>query len=213
MEKLNIAELLKDCPTGMELECTNYSGIVTFEQITDNLTYPIKIIVKHGNEYSEHTLTKYGQTCKTPYNKCVIFPKGKTTWEGFQKPFKVGDTIRHKSNNGIYCKLGEYSEGISAYRTNIGLSLTEKDLEQWELAPNKFDITTLKPFDKVLVRTKSFTPVWTIDFYDGYQPNVGGSFTPFGVSGGKYFQQCIPYEGNEYLRGTTNDCEEFYKIW
>ena len=71
----------------------------------------------------------------------------------------------------------------------------------------------MKPFDKVLVRTKNFTPVWTIDFYDGYQPNIGGSFTPFGVTSGKYFQQCIPYEGNEHLRGTTNDCDEYFKNW
>lgn len=46
-----------------------------------------------------------------------------------------------------------------------------------------------------------------------YRPNVGGSFTPFGVSGGKYFQQCIPYKGNEHLLGKTDDCSEFYKIW
>lgn len=33
------------------------------------------------------------------------------------------------------------------------------------------------------------------------------------VSGGEYFQQCIPYEGNEHLLGTTNDCDKFYKNW
>ena len=53
----------------------------------------------------------------------------------------------------------------------------------WELAPNKFDITTLKPFDKVLVRTNKFDPIWTIDFYDGYRPKRGGSFTLFAVTG------------------------------
>lgn len=25
--------------------------------------------------------------------------------------------------------------------------------------------------------------------------------------------QCIPYEHNEHLRGTTNDCDDFYKTW
>ena len=81
------------------------------------------------------------------------------------------------------------------------------------LEKTKFDITTLKPFDKVLVRTNKFDPSWTIDFYDGYRPKIGGSFTPFAVTGGKYFQQCIPYEGNEHLLGTTNDCDDFYKNW
>ena len=51
------------------------------------------------------------------------------------------------------------------------------------------------------------------DFFDGYHPEIGGSFTPFGVTGGKYFQQGIPYEGNEHLRATTNDCDEYYKNW
>ena len=32
------------------------------------------------------------------------------------------------------------------------------------------------------------------------------------VGGGKW-EHCIPYEGNEHLLGTTNDCDEFYKTW
>jgi hypothetical protein len=27
------------------------------------------------------------------------------------------------------------------------------------------------------------------------------------------YKQCIPYEGNEHLLGTTNDCDNFYKTW
>ena len=30
---------------------------------------------------------------------------------------------------------------------------------------------------------------------------------------GTYYNQCIPYEGNEHLLGTTNDCDDFYKTW
>ena len=93
MEKINIAELLKDCPRGMELDCINYNGVVTFEEISNCSDYPIKITVKYNNECATHTLTKYGQTCISSYNKCIIFPKGKTTWEGFHRPFKDGDII------------------------------------------------------------------------------------------------------------------------
>lgn len=32
------------------------------------------------------------------------------------------------------------------------------------------------------------------------------------MSGGYYTNQCIPYEGNEHLLGTTEDCEERYKM-
>ena len=105
-QKINIAELLRDCPKGMELDCINYNGVVTFEGILDCDSYPIKISVKYDNAYFTHTLTKYGQTCISPYNKCIIFPKGKTTWEGFHRPFKDGDILSYQfkgfKNRTIY---------------------------------------------------------------------------------------------------------------
>ena len=27
------------------------------------------------------------------------------------------------------------------------------------------------------------------------------------------YKQCIPYEGNEHLLGTTDDCDDYYKTW
>lgn len=87
--KINIAELLKDCPKGMELDSTVYNGVVTLEGVADCLDrciYPIKIKVKSDDETfaNTHALTEYGQISPSPCDKCVIFPKGKTTWEGFQ---------------------------------------------------------------------------------------------------------------------------------
>lgn len=38
-------------------------------------------------------VSKYGQYYNAKDGKCVIFPKGKTTWEGFHRPFKDGDVI------------------------------------------------------------------------------------------------------------------------
>ena len=96
---INIAEILKDCPKGMELDCTDYSGEVTFEQVIDSDMYPIKISITHNNMYFTNTLTKYGQTYKSQYHKCIIFPKGKTTWEGFQRPFKDGDVVINDRGN------------------------------------------------------------------------------------------------------------------
>ena len=356
MERINIAELLKDCPSGIELDCTMYDNVV-LEFVVDvkEDTYPIKLKTKNGTLISA---TEYGCYDMCADAKCVIFPKGKTTWKGFHRPFKdgdivyvrdeysdetfndvaiikqiekggkihcycfynyeeddfstndflydgyirfateeekeklfqaiktngymwnaetktleklivpyfkIGDKIRHKyvktiirtidhiyydnyalcngtsilfkdqddwelvSNIELKFKVGDIVRSKNCpkagsfvivdvkedrYLINLKNNYIKfKDQDNWELVPNKFDINTLKPFDKVLVRTKTFTPVWTIDFYDGYQPNIGGSFTPFGVIGGKYFQQCIPYEGNEHLRGTTKDCNEYFKTW
>lgn len=75
----------------------------------------------------------------------------------------------------------------------------------------KFDITTLKPFDKVLVRDIN-GQVWTADLFShiiNKNPNLKITF----VCVGNYPNQCIPYKDNEYLLGTSNDCDDFYKTW
>ena len=121
--------------------------------------------------------------------------------------FKVGDKIKHK-DSGLYCTLEGYSTGISAYRTSIGLSLTYNDLEHWELVPNKFDISTLKPFEsRVLVRDYHHQ-YWKVSFFGHFDKFMG----KFDTVRGEYMQ-CIPYEGNEHLLGTSNDCDEYYKNW
>ena len=295
MEKINIAELLKDCPKGMELDCINYDGVVTFEEIFNCPDYPIKITVKYNNECVTHTLTKYGQTCISPYNKCIIFPKGKTTWEGFvpscqfkdgdiittnlgsvfilkttpidtfgyncyvalndverfiiekenfayrdncrfateeekeklfkaikdngykwnpetktlekliEPKFKVGDRIRKENNNSrVYTINGVYSSIYGIEERDFGILIEEQD--EWELVPNKFDISNLKPFDKVLYRMHD-KATWCNSFYCFYKSNH--HFVTYLT----IVRQCIPYEGNEHLLGTTNDCDDFYKTW
>ena len=46
--KINIAELLKDCPRGMELDCTVYDNII-FDSVV-NWVYPIRVKTKDGKE-------------------------------------------------------------------------------------------------------------------------------------------------------------------
>ena len=94
MKKINIAELLKDCPTGMELDCPMFENL-EFDRITkDKELCPIICCVKtEWGSYNVHTFTEYGCYSTEKYSKCVIFPKGKTTWEGFQRPFKDGDIV------------------------------------------------------------------------------------------------------------------------
>ena len=107
MEKLNIAELLKNCPTGMELDCTIFDN-VTFERVTHGGIW-INYINNRNYKYdvyldNEGCLPVSSLNLKT--TKCVIFPKGKTTWEGFQRPFKDGDIIYNKFIQAvaIFCK-------------------------------------------------------------------------------------------------------------
>lgn len=94
MEKINVAELLKDCPQGMELDCPLFENL-EFDRIDkDNGAYSIICRVKTEWEcYNTHTFTEYGCYSTEKYSKCVIFPKGKTTWKGFHRPFKDGDIV------------------------------------------------------------------------------------------------------------------------
>lgn len=69
------------------------------------------------------------------------------------------------------------------------------DKEQHKLIKQEF-----KPFDKVLVRD-DINENWTISLFSHYVEN--GKEYPF-ICMGIHYRYCIPYEGNEYLLGTTN---------
>ena len=95
MDKINVAELLKDCPKGMELDCTMFENVTFVRVDMSRKQFPIEIAV--GGIRSKY-LTKEGcfhDTILSPESKCVIFPKGKITWEGFVPPckFKDGDIV------------------------------------------------------------------------------------------------------------------------
>lgn len=300
--KINIAELLKDCPSGMELDCTMYENVY-FDKIYDeDCLYQIGCYTINDGVRNSINFTKYGEFNTMRIAKCVIFPKGKTTWEGFQRPFKDGDILISglkdcgnnpfifKQTNGFgnaqcYCAINVFEEFVlnsdnwtpikscrlateeekeklfqaikdNGYKWNAETKTLEKLLEpkfkvgdrvkrkevnyihivtiveidgeyytyvnqngepafisiknqdKWELVPNKFDINTLKPFDKVLVRQEVYGK-WGINFFGFYNYDEGYYYT----TGNWIYRQCIPYEGNEHLLGTTDDCDNFYKTW
>lgn len=133
----------------------------------------------------------------------------KTLEKLVEPKFKVGDRIRRKNSNEEYTIIS-----ISAYTYYYRLdehctgSLGIQLQDDYELVPNKFDITTLKPFDKVLVRSGNYQ-TWTVGLFGFYSKENN---YPFACVGG-YVYQCIPYEENKHLLGTTDDCDEFYKTW
>ena len=121
--------------------------------------------------------------------------------------FKVGDTI---TNGKATIKIGHIDkEYYYEIGENIANMLCIKCQDEWKLV--KFDISTLKPFDKVLVRNTN-GQVWTSDLFShmiNTNPNLSITF----VCLGHCPNQCIPFEGNEHLVGTSNDCDEYYKTW
>lgn len=294
--KINIAEILKNCPKGMELDCTIFNDVTLYRIDTSSENeYPIRIETKNGNFLD---LTKYGTYTNVEESKCLIFPKGKTTWEGFQRPFKDGDIVAASSGNWIgittggksrefmptYCvikgdgkfeayldkketwqfsrfateeekqklfdaikdngykwneetntleklinprfkignriksKINQYEytiiditkdDYIVCYKTDkFGYHVPFCNEDEFDLIPNKFDVINFEPFMKVLVRSDN-SDVWECDFFSLYNPNCSNRFHCIGA----WYNICIPYIGNEHLRGTTNDCDEYFKNW
>ena len=134
MKKINIAEILKDCPKGMELDCTMYDNVTLIQVREDNI-YPIKIETPDGST----VLTKYGGVSYNELSKCIIFPKGETNWEGFQCPFKDGDIVisNHgdihisKDNSSSYCcKRQNYFDATITTHVKFDRLATEEEKQK-----------------------------------------------------------------------------------
>lgn len=125
--------------------------------------------------------------------------------------FKVGDRVKHKDGyfSGVVTKIYNGCYKIE-YDDETVVVINIKEQDEWELVPNKFDINTLKAFEsRVLVRTSNHKK-WVAAFYSHYDKDA---LLHHCVVGGLWYEQCIPYEGNEHLLDTTNECNEYYKTW
>lgn len=132
----------------------------------------------------------------------------KTLEKLVEPKFKVGDKIKDKNNKiWFVVQVSDKHFDISLIPNAEGYFVPIADQDDWELVPNKFDINTLVPFEsKVLVRDIN-SGYWIGAFYSHYNSKK------FYTIGGSRYYQCIPYEGNAYLLGTTDDCDEFFKTW
>lgn len=242
MEKLNIAELLKDCPTGMELDSTLFEGL-EFDCIVDNEYLPIRCRIKHPNGgYTVYNFTKYGCWLDTTFAKCVIFPKGKTTWEGFQRPFKDGDVVASDSSGWLGIIKNKYNTEYYTIHCALDGTFHYKFLTKGEYCFSRFatEEEKQKLFDAIKANgykwnqdTKTLEKLEVSKFDittlkpfgsrvlvrstndDIWRPAIYG-FTDsdrYYIVGGIYWKQCLPYLNNEHLCGTTKDCDEYYKTW
>lgn len=132
----------------------------------------------------------------------------KTLEELVVPKFKVGNRIKLKNSpNNIITTVTKINEDGSLIVNNYQWVIEYELQDKYELVPNKFDISTLKPFDKVLTRTATGN-VWGTDFFGYYKDGW------FYCSGHIATHYCIPYnDETKHLLGTTNDCDECYKNW
>lgn len=125
--------------------------------------------------------------------------------------FKVGDKIQDKTTKQIYT-IYDIEHNKYKVKENIQCYLFAEYQDNYELYQEKFDITTLKPYDKVLVRYNNDS-AWRPQIFSYLDIKLEHNNYKFAIIGLYSIPQCIPYEGNEHLVGTTNDCDDFYKTW
>lgn len=125
--------------------------------------------------------------------------------------------IRIRLNNTI-CDTAFVTSGGTINKEYDGecLLFPSKDQRDWskferfwdKLKIERFDVNTLQPFDKVLVRDEP-DDYWTPNFFHSIMPDTD-TIQCFTLS----WSQCIPYnEETKHLLGTKNDCPEYYKWW
>ena len=83
---------------------------------------------------------------------------------------------------------------------------THPDYQELPLTKPHYNIANFKPFDKVLVRQND-SCTWGVSFFGRCS---GGMFM---CCPNVWFEQCIPFEGNKHLLGTTDMCDERYINW
>ena len=179
-EKLNLVEILKDCPMGWRFYSSVY-GDVEFieiyrktvlcnprpredEWLGQEIHYSKHPILFYSDGF-EHRVSSRGEMIKG-CGECTFFPsREQRDWNKFTAPWYKKD---------------------------------------------KFCPKTLKPFDKVLVRT-NHQKIWHCDFFSHISDNT--SNYPYITITADYIF-CIPYnEDTKHLVGTTDEAPEYYRYW
>ena len=109
----------------------------------------------------------------------------------------VIDSISEKANNtksGTFAKY-VYERIVSVYK----VSSDKKD---------RFDLKTLQPFDKVLVKVGSY---WRIELFSHMYEYKGDIYYACVMSS---YKECIPYnDETKRLVNTSEEAPKFYRNW
>ena len=231
--KINIADILKDCPKGMKMYSPIY-GKVELWKVNSNSVYSIMIatsIDRAGSFTSEGRLYE-----KYPSAECLLFASSEMRdWTKF---FKRGDVVI-KNGGGMAAVFDgwvndtytEFNTAVNLYCDNITgeeevcttllfRKATEEERKQFiekverilkgkynpdtlRVEPVKIE-RTLKPFDKVLVRDTD-EQAWCANYFSHYKNDP----VYFYVCINGIYHYCIPYnEHTAHLLGTTDPYTE-----
>lgn len=109
--------------------------------------------------------------------------------------------ITRKGSYELFTSEGRYFLDYSDAECMLFPSKDQRDWSKFganDQATDQKPKTELKPFDKVLVRNCDIEK-WKCNMFS----HIDGYYVCFS----SYWHQCIPYEGNEHLVGTTNKPE------
>ena len=118
--------------------------------------------------------------------------------------FKVGDVI---TNGKLTLRIDAVTDKyyIEGYPNNVSYRLPISDQHHWKL--KKFDISTLKPYDRVLV--KNGDGCW----YPTLVSYVDSSKEVYIIDSADRAEYVIPFAGNEHLIGGFKDPDPYYITW
>ena len=138
--------------------------------------------------------------------------ENKTLEKLIEPKFKVGDSVQSKTDNNDKFTITNIDNNKFYYGhgNNHEFMIPVIKQDNWELVPNKFDITTLKPFDKVLVRFNDAF-VWGISHFSHINNDFGIRFI---CENNASYIQCVPYnDETKYLLGTAKYAPANYINW
>lgn len=122
-------------------------------------------------------------------------------------------TLVQKADNVRMLACDEYGRpcGNTDAECCVFPSRDNRDWSTFDATP-RYDISELKPFDKVLVRCTDATFVhktWLPNFYSKYNSDERLHQCLFGN-----FNECVPYnDETKHLLGTTDEAPNFYRTW
>ena len=137
-----------------------------------------------------------------------------------------GDVYFYRISNNEEYPIGIAVAGNSDYRTltcdgklwrDYGgecILFPSKEQRDWSkfTAPwykkDRFDLKTLQPFDKVLVKVGSY---WRIELFSHMYEYKGDIYYACAMSS---YKECIPYNGEtKHLVNTSEEAPKFYRNW
>lgn len=227
--KINIAEILKDCPKGMKLYSPAF-GESKLYQINNASIYPI--VTKDEQECAKCFTSNGHFDANIATAECILFPSSKMRdWTKF---FKRGDVVWGKDN--MYAIFeGWVNDDYTEFNTTICFYVFDASFDEEVVCDTdcfvkaregeraafianaekhyngKYNPDTLrvepvkpkcpfKPFDKVLVRD-GVDEQWRINIFSHHQEKGG---FPYVCMSGVY-RDCIPYnEDTAQLLNTTS---------